>query len=183
MPCTMKRTYPLLSYLTLALLGLVSARSEFLPARVANYPLAARGRAVLQAHCGPLSADLVKKVARDNTVLVTIVDKLVWHSFGPSYVENIQSAGITYWLIAALDPETSTAMGAQGITDHCFNAPQERVKYKGKGEDYGSSSCGVGSWGAGREFPGVEGFPPYRLTALYRYLHWWGKDTCVRCRA
>ncbi|KAG2425121.1 hypothetical protein HYH02_015065 [Chlamydomonas schloesseri] len=27
-------------------------------------------------------------------------------------------------------------MGAQGITDHCFNAPQERVKYKGKDANY-----------------------------------------------
>eukprot|EP00198_Chlamydomonas_reinhardtii_P008350 XP_001697687.1 predicted protein [Chlamydomonas reinhardtii] len=85
-------------------------------------------------HCGSLTSALVKKVARDNTLLVTIVDKLVWHSFGPSYVENIRSAGITYWLIAALDPETSTAMGAQGITDHCFNAPQDRINYKGSGE-------------------------------------------------
>ncbi|EFJ45068.1 hypothetical protein VOLCADRAFT_94533 [Volvox carteri f. nagariensis] len=77
----------------------------------------------------------VQRFTRDNTVLITAMDKLVWKTFGPSYVENIQAANITYWLIAALDPETSLTLGELGITN-CFNAPTERLKYTGTDANY-----------------------------------------------
>ncbi|PNH08211.1 hypothetical protein TSOC_005297, partial [Tetrabaena socialis] len=92
-------------------------------------------RLTQHAHCGPLSGELVQRVARDNTVLVTVIDKIVWKCFGPSFVENIQAANISYWLVAALDPETSVALAAAGVTQ-CFNAPQDRLKYKGTETKY-----------------------------------------------
>lgn len=94
--------------------------------------LASDGESSAGSHCGPLTRDLVQGVARENTVLVTVVDKIVWNCFGPSYVENIQASNISYWLIVALDPETSLALGAMGVKQ-CFNAPQDRLKYKGSG--------------------------------------------------
>jgi hypothetical protein len=93
-------------------------------------------------HCGPLTRELVQGVARENSVLVTVIDKIVWKCFGPSYVENIQAANISYWLIAALDPETSVALGAMGIRQ-CFNAPQDRLRYKGSGGLGGEPTCMV----------------------------------------
>ncbi|GLI60715.1 hypothetical protein VaNZ11_002808 [Volvox africanus] len=89
-------------------------------------------------HCGPLTRELVHGAASENTVLVTVIDKIVWKCFGPSYVENIQAANISYWLIAALDPETSVALASMGV-QQCFNAPQDRLKYKGTDTTY--------SWG------------------------------------
>ncbi|GIL50740.1 hypothetical protein Vafri_6891 [Volvox africanus] len=80
--------------------------------------------------CGPLTRELLAGVARNNTVLITAIDRLAWKSFGPSYVENIAAANITYWLVAALDPETSLTLGQLGVVN-CFNAPKERLKYTG----------------------------------------------------
>ncbi|KAG2491978.1 hypothetical protein HYH03_009709 [Edaphochlamys debaryana] len=99
-------------------------------------PLEQEGRALKASHCGPLTKELVLGVAKNNTVLVTVVDNIVWKCFGPSWVENVQSANITYWLVGALDPETSMALGAMGVTAHCFNAPPERLKYKGTDSTY-----------------------------------------------
>ncbi|KAG2485707.1 hypothetical protein HYH03_015592 [Edaphochlamys debaryana] len=93
-------------------------------------------RKLAGGHCGPMSRELLQTVAKDNTVLITAVDQLVWKSFGPSFVENIQAANISYWLIAALDPHVSLAMGALGLAGHCFNAPQERLAYKGQSDNY-----------------------------------------------
>ncbi|KXZ42495.1 hypothetical protein GPECTOR_141g693 [Gonium pectorale] len=88
------------------------------------------------APCGPLSQELVWRHAVNGTVLVTVVDKLVWRIFGPSWVENVRAANISYWLVAALDPETSLALGAMGVADHCFNAPQDRLVYMGTESTY-----------------------------------------------
>lgn len=33
--------------------------------------------------------------------------------------------------VAALDPTTSIALGALGVTANCFNAPLDRLRYKG----------------------------------------------------
>jgi hypothetical protein len=48
-------------------------------------------------------------------------------------LQNVKAAGITYWYIAALDPWTSKALGALGVTDHCFNAPMDQLGYRGEG--------------------------------------------------
>ncbi|GIM04886.1 hypothetical protein Vretimale_9381 [Volvox reticuliferus] len=107
---------------------------EVLGALGAGY---AHGRGIRAAGrtCGPLTRELLTGIARNNTVLITAIDKLVWKSFGPSYIENIAAANITYWLIAALDPETSLTLGELGV-NNCFNAPKERLKYTGTDEMY-----------------------------------------------
>ncbi|KAG2422476.1 hypothetical protein HXX76_016000 [Chlamydomonas incerta] len=87
-------------------------------------------------HCGPLTKELVLGVAKDNTVLVTVIDKIVWGQLGPSYVDNVRAANISYWLIAALDPDTSLGLGAMGAAGHCFNAPADRLVYKGTDAQY-----------------------------------------------
>ena len=66
-------------------------------------------------------------------MLVTVIDKIVWAQLGPSYVDNVRAANISYWLIAALDPETSLGLGSMGAVGHCFNAPADRLVYKGSG--------------------------------------------------
>ncbi|KAG2425120.1 hypothetical protein HYH02_015064 [Chlamydomonas schloesseri] len=93
-------------------------------------------QAATGGHCGPLTKELVLGVAKENTVLVTVIDKIVWAQLGPSYVDNIRAANISYWLIAALDPETSLGLGAMGATGHCFNAPADRLVYKGTDAQY-----------------------------------------------
>ncbi|EFJ45138.1 hypothetical protein VOLCADRAFT_106094 [Volvox carteri f. nagariensis] len=113
-----------------------NTQSEWhLPFSQSNRALLSEVAGAKTAHCGPLTRKLVQGVARENTVLVTVVDKIIWKCFGPSYVENIQAANISYWLIAALDPETSMALASMGVKQ-CFNAPQDRLKYKGSDTKY-----------------------------------------------
>jgi len=64
-----------------------------------------------------------------------VVDKLLMRRFGRSWIDNIKSSGITYWFIAALDPWTSQALGSLGVTQ-CFNAPMDKLGYKGTGTGY-----------------------------------------------
>lgn len=99
-------------------------------------------------HCGPLSKELVQSVAKDSTVLVTVMDQLVWNHFGESWVENVQLANISYWLVAALDPQTSLALAAAGVKQ-CFNAPSDRLKYQGAAQDgykWGSHHWHMTTW-------------------------------------
>ncbi|KXZ42496.1 hypothetical protein GPECTOR_141g694 [Gonium pectorale] len=105
------------------------------PLAAPGFSAAGSARYLTAAHCGPLSRELVWRHAVNGTVLVTVVDKLVWRIFGPSWVENIRAANISYWLVAALDPETSLALGAAGV-EQCFNAPLDKLKYKGSEAAY-----------------------------------------------
>ncbi|GLI60714.1 hypothetical protein VaNZ11_002807 [Volvox africanus] len=109
-----------------------------------GYP---RGRGLRETGrpCGPLTRELLAQVARNNTVLITAIDRLAWKSFGPSYIENIAAANITYWLVAALDPETSLTLGELGVVN-CFNAPKERLKYTGTGGGFGEDD--MYHWGS-----------------------------------
>ena len=83
--------------------------------------------------CPALSKAHLTKFAENNTVLITVVDQRVMGKFGKSWVENVKAAGIGYWLVAALDPWTSRLLGHWGVKQ-CFNAPMERLRYKGSGE-------------------------------------------------
>ena len=85
--------------------------------------------------CPMLSRELLQAKAKNNFVILTVVDKLVMQRFGRSFVQNIMSANISYWFISALDPWTSLTLGAMGpeVRAHCFNAPRDRLKYKGEG--------------------------------------------------
>ena len=83
--------------------------------------------------CPALSKAHLAKFANNNTVLITVVDQLIMRKFGKSWVENVKAAGIGYWLVAALDPWTSRLLGHWGVKQ-CFNAPMERLRYKGSGE-------------------------------------------------
>ena len=83
--------------------------------------------------CAPLSKAHLAQFANNNTLLITVVDQLIMRKFGKSWVENVKSAGISYWMVAALDPWTSKLLGHWGVKS-CFNAPLERMRYKGSGE-------------------------------------------------
>lgn len=37
--------------------------------------------------------------------------------------------------VAALDPTTSMALGAMGATANCFNAPLDKLRYKGTAQN------------------------------------------------
>eukprot|EP00201_Polytomella_parva_P005429 CAMPEP_0175083446 /NCGR_PEP_ID=MMETSP0052_2-20121109/27390_1 /TAXON_ID=51329 ORGANISM="Polytomella parva, Strain SAG 63-3" /NCGR_SAMPLE_ID=MMETSP0052_2 /ASSEMBLY_ACC=CAM_ASM_000194 /LENGTH=727 /DNA_ID=CAMNT_0016354903 /DNA_START=486 /DNA_END=2672 /DNA_ORIENTATION=- len=56
---------------------------------------------------------------------MTTCDKLIWEMFGPSWVHAVELANITYWIVIALDPETSIAAASLG-KGHCFNVPLKR---------------------------------------------------------
>ena len=73
-----------------------------------------RSLQTIPAHCHPLNKEALQKIAKDNHVLISVMDELVWSVYGPSWVQNIKTAGITYWSIAALDPQTSMALGSAG---------------------------------------------------------------------
>ena len=85
--------------------------------------------------CAPLSKAHLSQFASNNTLLITVVDQLIMRKFGKSWVENVKSAGISYWMVAALDPWTSKLLGHWGVKS-CFNAPLERLRYKGSGEGW-----------------------------------------------
>jgi hypothetical protein len=72
--------------------------------------------------CPHLSVDLVAGLAQDNTLLVATADHLVAPAFGMNWIKNVEAAGITYWLMGALDPEASLFFGNAGVRQ-CVNSP------------------------------------------------------------
>lgn len=82
--------------------------------------------------CRPLSKQLIQSAAKHNTVMITAMDHLVAKIFGPTWINNVIDANITYWFIAALDPQTSILLANLGVVN-CFNAPVDRLTYHGKG--------------------------------------------------
>lgn len=66
--------------------------------------------------CGEMTKEFLDKIAVKNTLLVTSMDILTWSLFGPSFVSNLRSAGITYWLVAAMDDQVAERMAEYGIT-------------------------------------------------------------------
>lgn len=83
--------------------------------------------------CGPLTKELLAQHAVNNTVILTVIDRLSMKKFGKSWVQNVQVANITYAFVAALDPWTSRTLGHWGVK-RCFNAPMDKVPYKGTGK-------------------------------------------------
>lgn len=102
--------------------------------RHADHATGAALRRLSATACPALSKEHLASRAVDNTVLITISDKIVFDLFGPSWIDNVQRANITYWFVSALDPETSLRLGEMGVADHCFNAPHSRLPYHGKGQ-------------------------------------------------
>jgi hypothetical protein len=72
--------------------------------------------------CPNLVKEELEKIAKENTILVAAADQLMAPAFGMNWIANVRAAGITYWLMAALDPEASVYFGSQGVTQ-CVNAP------------------------------------------------------------
>lgn len=66
--------------------------------------------------------------------------------FGTSWIRNVQDAGISYWFVSALDPWTSRVLGHRNVTEHCFNAPADRLKYRGAGEGSSNYRWGSSHW-------------------------------------
>jgi hypothetical protein len=62
------------------------------------------------------------------------IDKILWPKFGSTWLASVQQAGIRNWLIAALDPETSLALGAAAVGDRCFNAPLTNAGFTAQGD-------------------------------------------------
>lgn len=83
--------------------------------------------------CQPMSKELLQSWSKNNFILVTVLDKILVHRFGRSWVQNVQTAGITYYGIGAFDPYTSHALKDMGV-EQCFNAPAEQLHYKGQGK-------------------------------------------------
>jgi len=75
--------------------------------------------------CPALSQSLITSHAKNKLVLLTAADRLIMGKFGKSWVENTKEAGITYAMVAALDPWTSKLLGHWQFP--CFNAPMDRV--------------------------------------------------------
>lgn len=92
----------LLVNLSHALITLASASND--GAVVLADATASTGRKLetTPAHCHPLSKDLLTAIAQENHVLISVMDELVWHVYGKSWVTNVQSAGITYWVSARI---------------------------------------------------------------------------------
>ncbi len=85
------------------------------------------GRALAEAMppgppCPSLSKELLYRLAKQNTVLVMCIDRLLLRRFARSWVRNVQRANITYWVVAAMDPWSSKALGTMGVRQ-CFNSP------------------------------------------------------------
>jgi hypothetical protein len=72
--------------------------------------------------CPHLNLDLLASIAQHNTILVATADHLVAPAFGMNWIRNVQAAGITYWLMGALDPEASLFFGQAGVRQ-CVNSP------------------------------------------------------------
>jgi hypothetical protein len=62
------------------------------------------------------------------------IDKHLWPKFGATWVASVRAASIQNWLVAALDPETSIALGAIGAGAHCFNAPLDNASFTTHGK-------------------------------------------------
>lgn len=60
--------------------------------------------------CPPLTKELLQPHARQNMIMLTLVDRVLYHRWIPSHWASAQKAGITYNFIGALDNETALAL-------------------------------------------------------------------------
>lgn len=101
-------------------------------------------KAANAAKCPELSADVVAKYAKGSTVMVTIGDWLMYQRFGRSWQHNVEKAGISYWIIATLDDDTSAHLAEIGT--RCFHFPYIESE-KGREYKYGSAHYIKALWG------------------------------------
>eukprot|EP00798_Chlamydomonas_sp_ICE-L_P024129 gene24129-9709_t len=137
----MRPTIGLLLCVFLSVFSLSHAQVAMDPQYQAAVDTAAAALAVQkqpQQACPPMSKEVFAKHAREGVVLITVVDHIVMKKFGESFVQNIMRTNISYWFVAALDPWTSLRLGSMGpeVNTHCFNAPQDKLGYKGSAEGY-----------------------------------------------
>ena len=72
--------------------------------------------------------------------------RLIMQKFGTSWIRNVEDANISYWFVSALDPWTSMVLGHRNATEHCFNAPMDRLNYRGEGEGSSNYRWGSSHW-------------------------------------
>lgn len=99
-------------------------------------------------HCALLTNELLEAVAVKKTVLVTVVDMIMLEFFGESWKQSVEMAGVTNYLMAALDPPASVYLGRIGVPPHCFNVPPWAVHKPVQGYDYkwGSQHWSQTTW-------------------------------------
>jgi hypothetical protein len=72
--------------------------------------------------CHELTKDNLAKYAVANTLMITIGDLTTMDYFGFNWIKNAQDAGVTYWMLAALDEHTSEYVTSKGVKQ-CFTSP------------------------------------------------------------
>ncbi len=80
--------------------------------------------------CGDLSQQLLRQWARNNTVMITFTDHLMFNLFGTTWRHNVEKAGIDYWVLSAADNRTAELLRVKGV-DHCFMAEDMEVRRGG----------------------------------------------------
>ena len=78
--------------------------------------------------CLPLTKAAIGSVAKENTVMVATVERYGLAQFGASFVDNLRTAGITNYILAALDSGAQRMLLEMG-ENQCVRVPQEIVDF------------------------------------------------------
>ena len=74
--------------------------------------------------CPPLSRDIFAAAARDNYVMLAVMNSEQWH-FGANWLHHARAAGIDYYVVAAVDEGVSRRLA--GLGERCFEFIDEEI--------------------------------------------------------
>lgn len=78
--------------------------------------------------CPPLSKEILDKRARNNTVMLAVMNEAQW-DFGMNWRHHVGAAGVDYYVVAATDVPTSRRLAAMG--EPCFERIDEETQKLG----------------------------------------------------
>jgi len=95
--------------------------------------------------CGKLSKELLQQYAKNNTVMITFTDHLMFKLFGSTWLYNVQKAGISYWVLAVADNRTAELVTSMKAAQ-CFMAEEMEVDNLHADFKWGSKTWQLHTW-------------------------------------
>ncbi|KAF5839487.1 nucleotide-diphospho-sugar transferase-domain-containing protein [Dunaliella salina] len=100
-----------------------------------------------QHACSALTRELVQAHAKDNVIMFMVLDQQLLGMYANSWLESVRAAGITNYIVGAMDPQTSLNLPKLMPQTQCFNAPVAGVPTAGgAGYRWGSEHFVQTTW-------------------------------------
>ncbi|KAG1665398.1 hypothetical protein FOA52_015808 [Chlamydomonas sp. UWO 241] len=130
--------------------GIAGFRMDSLLGMVTSSPSAstppARPPPPVRGSCARmLSKELLEKYAVNGTVMITFSDAGMWNLFGATWLANLKTAGINYFVLAVADDKAAALVETAGVSQ-CFITHDIEVDDLGADFKWGSITWKLHTW-------------------------------------